>query len=162
LVQLLATKSDSFRAEKPEWANPSPHYEHFGELCSGLYLFSPDHHLFHIQRIEVRNKSVDVFEKPGFALDYFTAMHAGLNNAVASGYVYADRNPFFAQIDEQAERAKASKFITAQTSLVGKTSVRPALETILDDRGELGRLNNFFDSSLVQETVELMREGLKS
>ena len=162
LVQLLATRTDSFRAQKPEWANPSPHYEHLGELCSGLYLFNPKHHLYETQRKEVLEKRDDVFERPGFAIDYFTAMHAGLNNAVASGYVYAERNPFYAQIDEQTEIEKASKFIKAQTGLVGKTSVRPALETILNDNEELGRLNHFFDSSLVQQTAELMREGLKN
>ncbi len=147
LVQLLATRSDSFRAEKPKWANPSTHYEYLGELCSGLYLFNPDHHLFHSQCIEIRNKRVDVFEKPGFTIDYFTAMHAGLNNAVTNGYVYAERNPFYAQIDEQTEIAKASNFIRAQTSLVGKTSVSHALETVLIDNGELNRLNEFFDKS---------------
>lgn len=162
LVQLLVTRSDSFRAEKPEWANPSPNYAHFGELCSGLYLFSPAHPLYPIQKKEVLERRIDIFEKPGFAIDYFTAMHAGLNNAVASGYVYSERNPFYSTISEDEEKVKFSNFIKKQTSLVGKTSVRPALETILNDSGELSRLHSFFDPSVVQETTELMREGLRA
>lgn len=162
LVQLLATRSDSFRAEKPEWANPSIHYAHFGELCSGLYLFNPAHSLYPIQKKEILERRADTFEVPGFAIDYFTAMHAGLNNAAASGYIYAVRNPFYSTITEQDERNRFSNFIKKQTSLVGKTSVRPALETMLDDYGELSRLNNFFDPLTVQETTELMREGLRT
>ena len=162
LVQLLATRSDSFRAEKPKWANPSPHYAHFGELCSGLYLFNPSHQLYQTQKKEVLDRRIDTFEKPGFAIDYFAAMHSGLNNAVASSYVYAERNPFYSTISEEDEKVKFSNFIKKQTSLVGKTSVRPALETILNDSGELSRLNSFFDPSVVQETAELTREGLKS
>ncbi|MBI2632592.1 hypothetical protein HYW75_06305 [Candidatus Pacearchaeota archaeon] len=163
LVQLLATRNDSFRAEKPEWANPSRSYAHFGELTSGFYLFNPAHPLYPIQRKEVLLKRREVFEKPGFSIDYFSAIHAGLHNAVASGYVYAQENTFPATVTEEVENKKFKDFnIKIHTSLVGKTSVRPALESILNDRGELGRLNMFFDPSLVEQTVELMREGLKS
>mgnify|MGYP001559633108 FL=1 len=165
IVQLLASGSDKFKTAKPDGATPSIYYDHFGEYTSGLFLFNPAHSTYSdLQKRVLGQKAL--FEKPGFAVEYTTALHAGLANSLSSGYVFAEKNQFYTTPAELEEKDRMSKFILAQTRVVGKTWVRPALEGILGDANGTADMNRisplyeFFDRTVVDETVALMRQGL--
>ena len=146
-----------FKAEIPQWANPAKAYAEFGESTSGFYLVNGNHRLHGEVKKEIDNHPC-MISKGGFAVEYFTAMRAGLENSVVTGYVYANPN-YYNPIEPQKENEIfLEKKIKSPTSYISRTSVR---ESLLSSLEESSRLLIYFESRYIELVKKAMTEQLE-
>lgn len=152
----LAGKYNS-PTEIPEWANPNRIYKEVGESTSGFYLVNPNHIKFN-EVLKIINQNQEMPLK-GFTIEYFIAILAGKLNAITSGYIYANTNPF-PKIPSTTEINSAKKRIQNVTTLFKNTIITKDLKSALLDKSNQEKLENYFDKELVKEVKELMLKSL--
>ncbi|MEK6800904.1 MAG: hypothetical protein AABY05_03150 [Nanoarchaeota archaeon] len=161
LLHVFLLPEGVFKAEKPSWANPSEAYDRFGETTSGFYLINATH-ASHGQYAKEIRKYPNLISSPGFAIEYFTAIFAGLRDLVSTGYVYAKDNKFYSKIDIEKELSKVEKFIVHHSRLLGSTRLCDVLRQTASDENKLKRLDDLFEPETVRNVARLVLEGLSS
>lgn len=159
MVHTFAGGTNNFRTPLTIEGQPHPAYANFGESTSGLYMINRCGKVYAQLQRDVK-ASADVFSVPGFAIEYMTAILAGRQNQVSSGYVYAVRNPFYDSPTEEDEKTSMLKLISRHTDLLGKTPARQPVIDALSIQDTADQLYSVFDKALVDEVTGVMRKSL--
>lgn len=161
MIHSLTSGELVFKAEKPSWASPSQSYAEIGESTSGFYFINPlgNDYDFLLDQI---NGNIELTKKPGFTLEYLTAINAGLAGTVSTGYVYTEKNNFYSSISLEEEKKRITALIQRETTALGRTNAKDALEKVLANGSALTSLESFFPDSLVNEVSDIMRKSLIS
>ncbi len=140
----------------PPWANPHPAYAKLGESTSGFYFIHPAAKGFRELKQEIEAKP-GLYIHPGFAVEYFTALWAGLRRSVVNGYVYAVVNDFYKATPLPEEDIKKwTLFIEQQAQALSGTSIAGSLRETLLDPAKKRKLDEFFVPSQVEQVAGLM------
>ncbi len=150
---------EAVSSEIPEGSKVNLPYKDLGEVASGCFILDPNHELFVPLRDEI-DSHPDWFEKPGFSVDYFVPVFAGMHNSVSTGYVYADTNMFYGNVDVDDEKARVNSAIYNVTKSWVGTSIVSLLQKTLADSRTVQTLSKYFDGSLVNEVVDIMDSAL--
>jgi len=159
IQELLFSAVTEFIFAHPEVVgNPDPAYATLGEPTSGFYFLNPNTPFYRELAHEIHGRQ-DLYTKPGFTIEYFTALAAGINLSVSTGYVTARQNPIAPQTAEN-ELESANRRVRTVAHDLRTTSVRNALQARLMKHATIEPLFDFFDERLVRVVTYKTRLAL--